>query len=130
MALKDWMIAFNNAKTMEANGEEGLELIAEYERVLSKLGEEPLTEAQENIRKEVYRNLYELYALNGDEAKSEKYRQMSEKQNCVETFPETSLQQLFDGNRFGQISGLVHIAAPHYSDVVGQNLQGHCRQQR
>ena len=78
MALKDWMIAFNNAKTMEANGEEGPELIAEYERVLSKLGEEPLTEAQENIRKEVYRNLYELYALNGDEAKSEKYRQMSE----------------------------------------------------
>ena len=78
MALKDWMIAFNNAKTMEANGEEGPELIAEYERVLSKLGEEPLTEAQENVRKEVYRNLYELYALNGDEAKSEKYRQMSE----------------------------------------------------
>ena len=78
MALKDWMIAFNNAKTMEANGEEGPELIAEYEHVLSKLGEESLTEAQENIRKEVYRNLYELYALNGDEAKSEEYRQMSE----------------------------------------------------
>ena len=78
MALRDWMISFNNAKTMEANGEEGPELIAEYERVLSKLGEEPLTEAQENIRKEVYRNLYELYALNGDEAKSEEYRQMSE----------------------------------------------------
>ena len=78
MALKDWMIAFNNAKTMESNGEEGPELIAEYERVLSKLGEEPLTEAQENVRKEVYRNLYELYALNGDEAKSEEYRQMSE----------------------------------------------------
>ena len=78
MALKDWMIAFNNAKTMEANGEEGPELIAEYERVLSKLGEEPLTDAQENVRKEVYRNLYELYALNGDEAKSEEYRQMSE----------------------------------------------------
>ena len=78
MALRDWMISFNNAKTMEANGEEGPELIAEYERVLSKLGEEPLTEAQENIRKEVYRNLYELYALNGDEAKAEEYRQMSE----------------------------------------------------
>ena len=78
MALKDWMIAFNNAKTMEANGEEGPELIAEYERVLSKLGEEPLTEAYDNNRKEVYRNLYELYALNGDEAKSEEYRQMSE----------------------------------------------------
>ena len=38
MALKDWMIAFNNAKTMETNGEEGPELIEEYERVLSKLG--------------------------------------------------------------------------------------------
>ena len=78
MALRDWMISFNNAKTMEANGEEGPELIAEYERVLSKLGEGPLTEAQENVRKEVYRNLYELYALNGDEAKAEEYRQMSE----------------------------------------------------
>ena len=73
MALRDWMISFNNAKTMEANGEQGPELIAEYERVLSKLGEGPLTEAQENVRKEVYRNLYELYMLNGDEEKAEKY---------------------------------------------------------
>ena len=74
MALRDWMIAFNNAKTMEANGEEGPELIGEYERVLSKLGEGPLTEAQENVRKEVYRNLYELYMLNGDEEKAEEYK--------------------------------------------------------
>ena len=74
MALKDWMIAFNNAKTMESNGEEGPELIAEYERVLSKLGEGPLTEAQENVRKEVCRNLFELYALNGVEAKAEEYK--------------------------------------------------------
>ncbi len=73
MALRDWMISFNNAKTMEANGEEGPELIAEYERVLSKLGEGPLTEAQENVRKEVYRNLYELYMLNGEEEKAETY---------------------------------------------------------
>ncbi len=73
MALRDWMISFNNAKTMEANGEQGPELIAEYERVLSKLGEGPLTEAQENVRKEVYRNLYELYALNGDEEKAKAY---------------------------------------------------------
>ena len=73
MALRDWMISFNNAKTMEANGEEGPELIAEYERVLSKLGEGPLTEAQENVRKEVCRNLYELYMLNGDEEKAETY---------------------------------------------------------
>lgn len=78
MALRDWMIAFNNAKTMESNGEEGPELIAEYVRVLEKLGEGPLTEAQENIRKEVCRNLSELYALNGDEAKVEEFRKMSE----------------------------------------------------
>ena len=78
MALKDWMIAFNNAKTMEANGEEGPELIEEYERVLSKLGEGPFTEAEEHVREEVFRNLYELYTLNGNEEKAEEYRQMSE----------------------------------------------------
>ena len=78
MALKDWMIAFNNAKMMEANGEEGPELIAEYERVLSKLGEGPFTEAQENVRKEVCRNLYELYLINEDVAKAEEYRILSE----------------------------------------------------
>ena len=78
MALRDWMISFNNAKTMEANGEQGPERIAEYERVLSKLGEGPLTEAQENVRKEVCRNLYELYALNGDETKAEEYQQQAE----------------------------------------------------
>ena len=70
MALKDWMIAFNNAKTMEANGEEGPELIAEYERVLEKMGQGPFTEAEEHVREEVRRNLYELYLLNGDEEKA------------------------------------------------------------
>ena len=78
MALKDWMIAFNNAKTMESNGEQGLELIEEYERVLSKLGEGPFTEAEEHVREEVFRNLSELYALNGDDAKAEEYRKMAE----------------------------------------------------
>ena len=78
MALKDWMIAFNNAKTRESNGEQGLELMEEYERVLSKLGDGPFTEAEENVRKEVCRNLQELYALNGDEEKAEEYRKMSE----------------------------------------------------
>ena len=73
MALKDWMIAFNNAKTMESNGEQGLELINEYELVLSKLGDGPFTEAEEHVREEVFRNLSELYALNGDEAKAEEY---------------------------------------------------------
>ena len=78
MALKDWMIAFNNAKTMESNGEQGMELIAEYERVLEKLGEGPLTEAEQHVREEVCRNLYELYDLNGDEAKAEEYKKMLE----------------------------------------------------
>ena len=62
MALRDWMIAFNNAKTMESNGEEGPELIAEYERVIEKLGEGPFTEAEEHVREEVFRNLEELKA--------------------------------------------------------------------
>ena len=78
MALKDWMIAFNNAKTMEANGEEGPELIEEYERVLEKLGEGPLTESEENVIKVVDRNLHELYGLNGNEEKAEEYRKMLE----------------------------------------------------
>ena len=68
MALKDWMIAFNNAKTMESNGEQGPELIEEYERVLSKLGDGPFTEAEEHVREEVFRNLEELRALNGNKA--------------------------------------------------------------
>jgi hypothetical protein len=71
MALKDWMIAFNNAKTMESNGEEGPELIAEYERVLEKLGEGPFTEAEEHVREEVLRNLEELHALSGEEKTEE-----------------------------------------------------------
>ena len=78
MALRDWMISFNNAKTMESNGEEGQELIEEYERVVEKLGEGPFTEAEENVRKEVCRNLYELYLLNGEEEKAEEYRKLSE----------------------------------------------------
>ena len=74
MALKDWMIAFNNAKTMESNGEQGMELIEEYECVIEKLGEGPFTEAEEHVREEVRRNLYELYLLNGDEAKADEYK--------------------------------------------------------
>jgi hypothetical protein len=73
MALKDWMIAFNNAKTMESNGEQGMELIEEYERVLSKLGDGPFTEAEEHVREEVFRNLQELYSLNGDDEKAKTY---------------------------------------------------------
>ena len=78
MALKDWMIAFNNAKEMEANGEQGIELITEYEHVLEKLGEGPFTEAEKNVREEVCRNLYELYLINDDAAKAEEYRLVAE----------------------------------------------------
>ena len=78
MALRDWMIAFNNAKEMEANGEQGAALIAEYERVISKLGEGPFTEAQNHIRKEVFRNLYELCTLQGDEEKAKHYKELAD----------------------------------------------------
>ena len=66
MALKDWMIAFNDAKEMEANGEQGIELIKAYELVIEKLGEGPFTEAEEHVREEVFRNLDELHQLNGN----------------------------------------------------------------
>ncbi len=65
------MISFNNAKTMESNGEQGMELIEEYERVLEKLGEGPFTEAEENV-------LYELYLINDDADRAEEYRKMAE----------------------------------------------------
>ena len=74
MALKDWMVAFNSAKTMESNGEEGKELIEEYELVMEKLGNGPFTEAETHVREEVMRNLHELYLLQGDEAKAEQYK--------------------------------------------------------
>ena len=70
------MIAFNNAKEMEANGEQGTALIAEYERVIDKLGEGPFTEAQNHIRKEVFRNLYELYSLANDMEKATFYEDL------------------------------------------------------
>lgn len=73
MALKEWMVAFNDAKELEANGEEGTELIKAYELVIEKMGEGPFTEAQENVRKEACRNLYELYMLHGDEEKAKSY---------------------------------------------------------
>ena len=66
MALKDWMIAFNEAKEMEANGEQGIELIKAYELVIEKLGEGPFTEAEEHVREEVFRNMDELHQLDGN----------------------------------------------------------------
>lgn len=73
MALKDWMMAFNEAKEMEANGEEGPALIAAYERVIELLGDGPFTEPEQHVREEAFRNLHELYLLNGDEEKSKAY---------------------------------------------------------
>lgn len=63
MALKDWMIAFNDAKELEANGEQGMELIKAYELVIEKMGKGPFTEAEEHVREEVFRNLDELHLL-------------------------------------------------------------------
>lgn len=63
MALKEWMMAFNDAKEMEANGEEGMELIKAYELVIEKMGKGPFTEAEEHVREEVFRNLDELHLL-------------------------------------------------------------------
>ena len=70
MALKEWMMAFNDAKEMEANGEEGPKLITAYQRVLDEMGKGPFTEAEQHVREEVFRNLEELYSLNGDEEKA------------------------------------------------------------
>ena len=84
MALRDWMIAFNNAKEMEANGEQGSALIAEYERVIDKLGEGPFTEAQNHIRKEVFRNLYELYSLADDTEKAAFYEGLKKNVEDIE----------------------------------------------
>ena len=66
MALKEWMMAFNDAKEMEANGEEGPELIKAYEFVLEKMGDGPFTEAEQHVREEVMRNLDELKALQSE----------------------------------------------------------------
>ena len=60
MALKEWMMAFNDAKEMEADGKEGPELIKAYEAVLEKMGNGPFTEAEQHVREEVNRNLEEL----------------------------------------------------------------------
>ena len=66
MALKEWMMAFNDAKEMEANGEEGPKLITAYQRVLDEMGEGPFTEAEQHVREEVMRNLDELKSLQGE----------------------------------------------------------------
>ena len=63
MALKDWMIAFNDAKEMETNGEEGPDLVKAYKLVLEKMGTGPFTEAEQHVREEVLRNLDELSQL-------------------------------------------------------------------
>ena len=60
------MMAFNDAKEMEANGEEGPELIKAYEFVLEKMGDGPSTEAEQHVREEVMRNLDELKALQSE----------------------------------------------------------------
>ena len=76
MALKEWQIAFNSAKTMETNNNTGAQLIHEYELVLKNIGKEGQNEAVTNVWNEACRNLNELYHIEGDEQKAEFYRSL------------------------------------------------------
>lgn len=71
--MKEWIIAFNNAKTLETNGEASAAIIEEYERVIKFLKSDNMTEAETRIWNEACRNLYELYALENDTEKAAYY---------------------------------------------------------
>ncbi len=72
--MKEWIIAFNNAKTLETNGEASEAIIEEYERVIKFLKSDNMTEAETRIWNEACRNLYELYALENDTEKAAYYQ--------------------------------------------------------
>ena len=71
--MKEWMIAFNNAKTLETNGVASAQIIEEYERVMRFLASDHLSEAETRVWNEVCRNLFELYALEDNEGKANYY---------------------------------------------------------
>lgn len=71
--MKEWIIAFNNAKTLETNDAPSAEIIEEYERVLSHLDRESLTESESHVWDEACRNLFELYALEDNDEKAQYY---------------------------------------------------------
>ena len=72
--MKEWIIAFNNAKTLETNGEASEAIIEEYDRVIKFLKSDNMTEAETRIWNEACRNLYELYALENDTEKAAYYQ--------------------------------------------------------
>ena len=74
--MKEWIIAFNNAKTLETNGEASAAVIEEYERVINFLKSDNMTEAETRIWNEACRNLYELYALENDMEKAAYYESL------------------------------------------------------
>ena len=74
--MKEWIIAFNNAKTLETNGEASAAIIEEYERVIKFLKSDNMTEAEIRIWNEACRNLYELYALGNDMGKATYYESL------------------------------------------------------
>lgn len=74
--MKEWIIAFNNAKTLETNGEASAVIIEEYERVIRFLKSDNMTEAETRVWNEACRNLYELYALENDMDKAAYYERL------------------------------------------------------
>lgn len=84
--MKEWIIAFNNAKTMETNGLPLAQIIAEYERVLRFLPAECLTESETHIWNEACRNLFEIFALEGNEEKAAYYNSL--KKECAPIYDE------------------------------------------
>ena len=82
--MKEWIIAFNNAKTLETNGEVSTIIIEEYERVIKFLKSDNMTEAETRIWNEACRNLYELYALENDTEKAAYYEVLKKNVEDIE----------------------------------------------
>lgn len=65
MALKEWQINFNTAKTLESEGADNELVILEYLSMLKNLGCNALNTSEVNAWNEACRNLIELYCLIG-----------------------------------------------------------------
>ncbi len=73
--MKEWILAFNDAKVLETNGAPSAAIINAYEAVLKNLYFPHLTLPEIHVWNEACRNLVELYDLEGDTEKAEHYRQ-------------------------------------------------------
>jgi hypothetical protein len=94
MALKEWQIAFNSAKTSESQNVGNTEIISEYESVLKFLGAAPLNVAETNVWNESCRNLFELYSIEGNQEKADFYKNLEKKPETAtsnELFEQISL---------------------------------------